>query len=152
MKSFNWQTPEYFHTEKSRDWYWTVGIIAVALALTAIIFGDVLFGVVILVGSFTLALFASRKPNIVSVEVNEKGVVIEKIFYPFKNLESFSVDTDHHHGPRLLLRSKKAVMPLVAVPLMHDDQDGLKSFLAKRLKEESFEQSFMHTVFEKLGF
>jgi hypothetical protein len=152
MKSFNWETPEYFHVEKNPDWYWTVGIIAAALAITAVIFGDILFGVVIAIGAFTLALFASRKPNTISVEVNEKGVVIETTLYPFKNLESFSVDTDHHHGPRLLLKSKKAVMPLISVPVDHPDTDELKAFLAKRLKEETFEQSMMHTFFEKLGF
>ncbi|MBX4209339.1 hypothetical protein KW799_01405 [Candidatus Parcubacteria bacterium] len=152
MKEFKWRTPEYIHKEKSPDWYWTVGIIASALVVTAVIFGDVLFGIVIAIGSFTLALFASRKPNMISVEMNEKGVTIGKMLYPFSSLEAFCVDEAHHHGTRLVLKSKKALVPLVSIPVMGANPDDLRTFLAARLKEETFEQGLMQTIFEKMGF
>lgn len=152
MKSFSWQTPEYVHTERGQDWYWTVGIIAAALVATAIIFGDVLFGVVIAIAAFTLALFASRPPRTIDVEVGDKGVVISKTLFPYQSLESFSVDTVHHRGPRLVLKSKKPLVPLVTVPVMDVDPEALKSFLERHLVPETFEQSLMQTLFEKLGF
>ncbi len=152
MTKFSWQTPEYAHFEKSSDWYWTVGIIAGALVVTAVIFGDILFGVVLAVGTFTLCLFASRKPSIVSVEVSDKGVAIEKTLFPFATLESFSVDDAHHHGPRLVLKSKKPVVPLIAVPIQGVDLQELHDYLETQLKPETFEQNLMHTLFERMGF
>lgn len=152
MTKFSWQTPEYVHFEKSNDWFWTVGIITTALVITTVIFGDILFGIVLAIGAFTLALFASRKPNIISVDVTEKGVIIERTLYPYSALESFSVDEIHHHGPRLILKSKKKVVPLVTVPIQHDDLEGLREYLETHLKPETFEQNLMHTIFEKLGF
>lgn len=152
MTKFSWQTPEYVHFEKSTDWYWTVGIITAAFVVTAIIFGDILFGVVLAIGAFTLALFASRQPSIVSVEVMDKGIAIDKTLFPYSTLESFSVDDIHHHGPRLILKSKKPIVPLVTVPIQSVDLQELHDYLETQLKAETFEQNLMHTVFEKLGF
>ncbi|HEU0080810.1 MAG TPA: hypothetical protein VFQ72_02180 [Candidatus Paceibacterota bacterium] len=152
MAKFSWQTPEYIHFEKSNDWYWTVGIITAALVVTAIILGDILFGVVLAIAAFTLAVFASRPPNVVSVEVTDRGVVIGKTLFPYAELESFSVDEEHHHGPRLVLRSKKPIVPLITVPIMHDGLDDLREHLERHLRSEKFPQNFMHTVFERLGF
>jgi Co/Zn/Cd efflux system component len=152
MTKFSWQTAEYVHFEKSNDWFWTVGIITAALVVTAIIFGDPLFGIVLAIGAFTLALFASRKPRTISVDITDKGIAIDKTFFPFANLESFSVDTVHHHGPRLVLKSKKKVVPLVTVPIQHNNPEELHDYLETHLKPETFDQNLMHIVFEKMGF
>ena len=152
MKNFSWQAPEYHYSKKSRDWYWTMGIISATLVITCIIFGNVLFGIVIAIGAFTLTVFASRKPDIVDAQVSEKGLVVDKTLYPFGTIESFSID-DHHHGPRLIIKSKKVIVPLIAIPLSGDlDIDDMRSFLANHLKEETFEQGLMQTIFDRLGF
>ena len=152
MEHFSWQTPEYFHTKNNPDWYWTVGIISAALTITAIIFGNVLFGLVIALGTFTLTMYSARKPRLISVEASSKGIRVDKTLYPYSTLESFGLDLEHHHGPKLFLKSKKVMMPLIAIPLSLDDIDGLRILLAKHLKEESFEPSLMQAVFDRLGF
>ena len=151
MKEFQWHAPEYPYKPKEDDWYWTVGIITAALVVIAVIFGDTLFGVVIAVGVFTLTMFASREPKTISVEVNEKGVTIDKVLYPFLSLDSFSVDDRHHRGPRLHLKSKKMLMPLVTVPIGSDASE-LRAFLATHLKEEAFEESLMQMILDRIGF
>lgn len=152
MNSFSWQTPEYVYTEKTQDWYWTVGIISAALVVTSIIFGNILFALIIAIGAFSLALFASRKPRIVSVDITERGITIDKMLYQFAALQSFSLDEEHFAGPRLLLKSKKVVMPLISVPVVGGNHDELREFLAKHLTEESFQEGFLQTLFERLGF
>ncbi|MBI5134540.1 MAG: hypothetical protein HZA81_04140 [Candidatus Taylorbacteria bacterium] len=152
MKTFSWQTPEYAYKEKTSDWYWTVGIIAAALVVVSIIFGNALFGGVIAIAAFSLALFSSRKPPVVSVEVSDKGVKVGKILYPYPSLDSFGIDEERLGGPKLFLKSKKVVMPLVAVPIAHPDIAELREFLSERLSEETFEQTLMQAIFERLGF
>lgn len=152
MESFTWRTAEYVHKEKTSDWYWTVGIITVALVVVSIIFGNTLFGIVLAIGAFTLTMFASREPNDISVDVTVKGISIDKTLYPFTSLQSFYVDEHHAHGPRLLLKSKKVVMPLIAIPVHTDHVDDLKTFLSSRLKEEVFNQGIIHTLLERIGF
>jgi len=152
MKKFSWQTPEYIHTQKTSDWYWTVGIIASALVLTSVIFGNYLFGLVLAIGTFTLTLFTLRKPNVITIEINDKGVRVDSTLYPFHTLDSFGVSDDQHHGIRLFLRSKKVVMPLITLPLVEKDAEEIRVFLADYLKEDTFEQGLMHTILERLGF
>ncbi|MEK7163260.1 MAG: hypothetical protein AAB775_00930, partial [Patescibacteria group bacterium] len=147
-----WQAPEYSYKEKSLDWYWTVGIISTALVVTAVIFGNVLFGVVIAIGSFTLTMFASRRPDIVTIEVSDTGIAVDKTLYPYQTIESFFIDEDRRHDPRLVIKSKKVIVPLIAMPLANQNPDDLRSFLSTHLKEETFEQGIMQTLFDRLGF
>ncbi|HVU06470.1 MAG TPA: hypothetical protein VHE10_01635 [Candidatus Paceibacterota bacterium] len=151
MKEFRWQTLEYVYSEKSSDWYWTVGIVSVAIAVVAVIFGDALFGVVVAIGAFSLTMLSSRQPKTISVEVTDKGVAIDKTLYPYPALDAFSVDEDHHHGPRLLLKSKKVVMPLITVQVA-TDPDALRAFLVTHLKQETFDQGILHAALERIGF
>jgi hypothetical protein len=152
MKNFSWQAPEYPYKKKSTDWYWTVGIISTALVVTSIIFGNVLFGAVIGLGAFTLTMFASRKPDMITVDVSDKGIAVDKTLYPYTGLESFFMDLEHHNGPKLIIKSKKVIIPLIAMPLATENTDELHSFLSTHLKEEVFEQGLMQTIFDRLGF
>ena len=43
-----WNAPEHYYYKRSPDWYWSVGIIAVTGAVLACIFGNVIFGILIL--------------------------------------------------------------------------------------------------------
>lgn len=152
MKSFSWHSLEYIHREKGSDWFWVLGIAAGAIAITSIIFGNVLFAIVVIVGAFVLALYAARQPNMVAIEVNEKGVVVDRTLYPFKHLRSFWIDDEHKDGARLVLRSKKAIVPYIVVPIGHDDLDELRGFLESKLEAEPFEENPIHALFERLGF
>jgi hypothetical protein len=151
MIHYSWKAPEYPWKPKSQDWYWTVGIITAALVVTSVILGNALFGVVIGISAFALALFSTRKPKTVSVELGEKGVIVDKTMYLYANLESFGIDETREDDTRLILKSKKVVVPLVTIPLAHNDVDGIREFMLKHLKEETFEIGFAQAVFERLG-
>lgn len=154
MKAFSWQTLEYVHREKSPDWFWVVGIVSGAVVLTAIIFANIIFAILVAVGAFVLCLFAARKPRPIVVEVLERGIRIEHTLYPFKSLRSFSIDEAHHDGPRLVLQSDRPVLPYITIPAPQDSEEleALKSLLSSHLEEEPFEESPLHLFFEKLWF
>lgn len=151
MKEFSWHTHEYPHKEKTQDWFWVLGIVAVAGAITSIIFGNILFAIVIIIGAFVIALSAARKPQTVNVGIDEKGVRIESTLYPFKSLKSFWVDEEHRDGARLILVSQKMIMPYVVVPVAHDDIKELREFLESKLVSEPFEESPFQMLLDRLG-
>ncbi|HEY0908268.1 MAG TPA: hypothetical protein VGE35_02880 [Candidatus Paceibacterota bacterium] len=152
MTKFSWQTHEYVHTHKSKDWYWTVGIITGAFVLTSLIFGNYLFAMVLAISAFSLTLFTMRPPKDIRVEIGDKGVRVDKTLYPYHALDSFGIDEAHFHGARLFLKSKKKVMPLIALPLADQDVEEVKVFLGNYLPEETFDQGFLHALLERLGF
>lgn len=150
--SIEWDAHEYEHKERSQDWFWAVGIISVSVAIASVIFGNTIFGILVLVSVFALALFINRPPENVHVVVNEHGITRERIRYPYSTLESYWLDTDHPH-PKIILRSSKVFMPLIVVPLSKDvDAEGLDATLAQFLPEKYHPLPFVEKILEYLGF
>ncbi len=94
--TIRWQGYEYTHHKKSSDWFWVLGIVALSSAVVAIVFANILFALFILIGAFTLALFATKNPHLIHFEINKRGVAIDNTLYPFTTLESFWIDEDEH--------------------------------------------------------
>ncbi|MEK9185193.1 MAG: hypothetical protein AAB863_00280 [Patescibacteria group bacterium] len=147
-----WRAREHHHTEKSVDWYWILGIVAVCGAVLAIYFGNVLFGIFIIVAALALGLFAGRVPNEIDVAITPRGVIMGKFEYPFQNYRSFWIEDDHMHGPRILLHSRKTLLPLFSIPVSEEvDLAELRDIINDYLDEEFLRESAIHRLFDKLG-
>lgn len=150
--TLEWDAPEHEHKERSSDWFWSAGIIVGALVLMSIIFSNIIFGILILVSTGSLALFINRVPENVHVTVNESGISRDKTFYPLDTLSSFWIDTEHSHK-KLILKSKKSLMPLIVVPLSEEtNPDELRELLLTKITEEPHSLPLVEKILEYLGF
>lgn len=151
MEPIRWTALEYGARHHGTDWYWALGIIAVAAGATAIILGNILFAMVIIVGALSLALYAARRPQEIEFEINERGIIIDADLYPYKTLESFWIPEEG--APRLIVHSKRAFMPQIVIPLGEDVSAGeLRELLLDFLDEEEHEESLIEHIAEWLGF
>lgn len=147
-----WDAHEYEHKERGQDWFWTVGIIAFAIAITSVILGNIIFGILILTAVFSLALFINRPPETTHVIIDEKGVVRGNIRYPYSTLKSFWIDEDHPHQ-KILLRSEKMLMPLIVIPLSHEiDTEQIENTLSQFIEKEPLALPLVETLLEYVGF
>lgn len=147
-----WTAHEYEHKERSADWYWAAGIVTAALALASFLFGNVIFGILILLSAFSLALFVNRPPENLPITLSEFGIAKGQTLYPMETLHSFWIDTEHPHK-KILLRSQKAMMPLIVIPLSDEvDPERLRQLLLKILPEEYQRLPLLENVLEYLGF
>lgn len=147
-----WEAHEYEHKHRSQDWFWAVGIISVSIAVAAVIFGNVILGILILVGAFSLTIFANRPPSIQHVILDESGITRGKIHYPFQTLESFWIDSQHSHK-KIILKSEKTFMPLIVIPIGEGvDMDQIHDILIQFLEEEYHSLPFVERILEYLGF
>jgi hypothetical protein len=150
--TLEWDAHEYEHKERSSDWFWAVGIISAALAIVAIILGNIIFGILIIIGAFSLSLFINRPPQITHIVLNEKGIARGKVLYPYETLESFWIDIEHSHK-KIILRSQKMFMPLIIIPLGDDaDVDKIHDKLSAVIKEEYHSLPLVEKILEYLGF
>ncbi|MBX4181620.1 hypothetical protein KW807_02035, partial [Candidatus Parcubacteria bacterium] len=106
-----WDAHEYEHKERTQDWFWAVGILSVAIAVVSIILGNTIFGILVLISAFSLALFINRPPETLHVVVDEHGITRGKVHYPYETLESYWIDVEHPHN-KILVKSQKLLMPL----------------------------------------
>jgi hypothetical protein len=153
MKRISWHTPEYVFRERTSDWFWTLGIIATAAAVTSIIFGNILFAIIIAIGAFAIALHSSRKPRIIKIEINERGIAVDRDVYLYRSIHSFWIDDEHRDGMRLVLRSERAFAPLIMLPLGESaDIESVRAHLKPHIKEEIHEETLSSKIIDRLGF
>ncbi len=147
----SWNTIEYLHTEKTTDWYWIVAIITLSIALISIILNNIIFAILIIVSSFTLSLFASRKPEIINIEMNNSAVLVSKERHAYKDIESFWVET-RDFNPRVLLKSKKMFMPFIVILIDDIEPEEVQNFLSKHLPEEEHSEPLLEKLLLYFGF
>jgi hypothetical protein len=153
-RNIKWQAHEYFHQEKSGDWYWGLGIVAITFAVLAIIFTNTLFALVIVLFAFAAAMQAHREPRLIDFELTPRGVVIDHILYPYTTLESFSMADQHLHkpDPKALIKSKKLFMPFLHMPIEQVDDEDVRNYLLQHIHEEELHESFLEKILEYFGF
>ena len=147
----SWEAPEHHHTEKTNDWYWSVGIITFTSAALAFIFGNVIFGILIIVGVFSLVVHAVRKPALIHIEINDRGVIVGDVLYPFLTLESFWIDAEQHQ-PKILIKSTKTFMPYLTIHIEGVDQEDVRRILLKYIAETEHHESLTQKILESFGF
>jgi hypothetical protein len=150
--NIEWSAHAYEHKERGEDWFWAVGIIAISLAIVAVIFSDIIFGILILISAFALCLFINRPPEDVHVVINERGVTRGHVHYPYETLKAFWVVEEHNH-PKILFHSQKWFMPLIIVPLGHKvDVEALEEKLLQSLPRHFYKVPWLEEMLENLGF
>ena len=152
VQSITWEAPEHAHVERGANWFWIVGIIGVASAAAAIILGDTLFGVVILLGTVTVILFAQREPKILPFAVTTRGIRMGSELFPYSTLESFHIDDENPGGPQLIVRSNRILLPLLILPIPEEYLDEIDDLLGSRLPEEHLEEPLSHKLLELFDF
>ena len=152
VQKLYWETLEYEHKEKSSDWYWALGIIAVSIAITAVILDNVLFAVLILLGTFLAAVFATKKPDVIRCQINDRGVLINRTFYPYRELESFWVEDSFEGGEKLILKSRKTLMPHIIIPIADISPESAREALREFLEEEEMSEPLSQKIMELFGF
>jgi len=151
MSGIRWHAPEYIHRQKSRDWFWAVGIIGFSLTATALIFGNIVPALLVVIAAVTLFLTANREPSIIAMEANDEGIVIGRQFYPYDALESFWVAEGDGGGPRLLLNTKRGMIGIITVPLSEVEPATLRLFLKNFLPMEQVSEPLSQKILEFFG-
>ena len=69
-----------------------------------------------------MGLFAIKKPDMVSYEINEKGLKIQNRIYPYEKIKAFWVqkplsDDGKEMTPALFIKSERLLVPIFSVPI-----------------------------------
>lgn len=151
-ESLSWQTLEYQHYKKSKDWFWALFIMTLAFLIVAIITKNFLFGTFTIIAGFAIALLGGKKPQQVEVSISGRGVQIENNLYLYETLTSFWIFYQPPDIKELSLKSEKLLMPYIKVPLGDADPAAIRKFLLQFLPEEAQEESFIDVIARRLKF
>ena len=148
----SWETPEYFHYERTNDWYWWTGLVAIVLFGFALWQSSFLFAILILVSWFTVVLYAIRPPQIITCKLMEKGIMVKNAhsetskMYPWAELKSFWIFYRPPVQAELSIISKKAIMTHIKIPFGEADPDKIKNIVKQYLTEEQQKESLIDNL------
>ncbi len=147
---FEWRAPEYRIVEKSTDWYWALGILTAAIAVAAILFGNVLLAVLVLCGAGAIAVVASKRPSEHRFALTEDGIVIDDNLWPYDSVMSFSMVEylDETLPPFLKVTTRSILVPHLSIPLKDVDVDAVYAFMASHTDEEEHRPTVSDYVIE----
>ncbi|MEZ4210822.1 MAG: hypothetical protein R3B39_00790 [Candidatus Paceibacterota bacterium] len=147
-----WEAFEYKDKKRKPDWFWAVGIIAIAGSAATFIYGNFLFGIFIVLTAAAMFFFGLSKPQRIKQRITVDGIIFDGRLYPFDRLFSFWME-ELDGEKRLLIRSDKTFMPVMVMPFEDDDTgEYIRAILSEILPEEEIHESFAHKVMDRLGF
>jgi len=151
---FEWEGREYEHNPKSADWYWALGIVALATIVASILFANYLLAILIVIAAVTIALHGTKHPPLHTFRVVEHGLIIGDELHPYDNMISFSVLEDIHNElpPLLSIKNESWLSPHLMIPLEGVDADAVYEHFLHHVDEGKHEHSITDLVAAWLGF
>ncbi|PIR70611.1 MAG: hypothetical protein COU46_00540 [Candidatus Niyogibacteria bacterium CG10_big_fil_rev_8_21_14_0_10_42_19] len=148
----SWTAYEYTYAPKPSEWYWALGILTFAFLVIAYLLNNFLFGVLVIISGFTLALYAARLPKKIKFAISPRGILIENRLYPYQSLRSFWIEYSPPHKQELIILSKKVVVPKLIMPFEDTDPVKMREILINFLPENYIENSLADALAKLIKF
>ena len=150
LETLEWEAPEYNHKKRTPDFLWTIGLIALAIAIASIWFGNLVFAIFVLVAGASLIMFTIREPEQMNFAVKTEGLMVGKDKYEWKNIKGFNIIKGDPYG-KLLIETSKYFLPVYAIPLPTSVIEGVKVELSKVIQKAEIKESASMAFAEKIG-
>jgi hypothetical protein len=151
MKPLSWKTLEFEKKDKSPDWVWTVGLVSVLSSIVSFFYGNIFFGIFLIIAGAVTIIYALKHPKELSITISELGVSINEELIDYKNITSFWLDeTGKEVKPLLLV--KTSFIPTLSIPLERVSASQVREAIAPYAKEEELRESRSIALFDKIGF
>lgn len=151
-ETLSWKAPEHPVKDRDANWFITVGVIAFSIALSAIIYGNILFAILIVIAIFTLILFVVKKPRILTFTLTPEALLIDEERYPYASLESFWILYKNGSSTKLIIQSKKLLVHHLTILIEEIDPEDIKKHLSQYLPEEEVYEPLTQQIMDYLGF
>ena len=156
-EKLSWSALEYEDKERSKDWFWALGIIVITGSVAAIIFNDYFFAALLVLSGILLGFFAIRKPETIFYELNNQGLKIGNRVYPYENIKSFWVQIEQPEQinikPFLFIHSERIFMPIITIPIVETMAEEIHfMLLSKNVAEVEMKEHPTDKIMEVLGF
>ena len=164
MKRIAWFAPEYEEKERSKDWFWALGIIVATSSIAALIYENYFFALLLVLSGLLLGFFAVKKPEMVHYELNNRGLKIGSRLYPYENMKAFWVQArgllepgvemeGMHFKPILFVKSERVFMPILSIAIEEEMASDIHTaFREKGIPEEEMREHISDKIMEGLGF
>lgn len=147
----SWSAYEHEFVQRGSDWFWALGIAAICIAVIAVLFHDVLFAILILLGAAILARLANVPPELVRFELSERGIRVGDTMHRYEEIIAFWVEDHGVDRPLLLVDTVKFMAPNLIIPIEGIEPHLVREYLQPRVEEVPMKEPVAHKILEFFG-
>jgi hypothetical protein len=154
-----WTALEFKKYKKGKKWFVFPALLALAVIIAAILLKNLLLVIATILTVFVVYIYAKKEPRKIKFSISGNGVQIDQIVYKFEDLKSFWIfyePASPAGGPpevkEISIRSKKAFMPYIKIPLNDQNPAEIRRLLLKFLPEKKHKESVIDEWTRRSGF
>ncbi len=139
--AYRWAFDEFEQHHRSTMWYVIAGLVVGILLVYSIATSNLLFGVLIFLGTAVLFIRHSFRPQEIVCEIGHKGILLGSKVYSFADIEYFSIIQNSVDETVLYIREARGLKSNIPIPLPEDQEDEIREFLEQFIEEDTEHQS-----------
>ncbi len=142
-QTISWEAPEFRYYQKNLGWYVVAITVAIlVMAFFVIVQSDIFAAVSIGIITILIIIFSRQIPRRVQVELSNRGIKFDNLFYPYKQLKYFWVVHNERHQT-VIFHTTAVINHALILELEDQDPDAIRSYLLQYLPEHSETQETM---------
>lgn len=147
----SWSVYEFEKKDRHPDWLWTVGLVFALASAISFFYGNIFFGIFLVVAGVVMILYARHEPKLLTISFEEKGLTINGDLIPHDKIIQFWLD-ETDKPDKLLLQVKGSFVPIISLPLQGITSERVRLALKPFVKEEFLRESSSIKLFDRIGF
>ena len=151
LEKIEWTAPEYKHKDKSVDFIWAIGLVAIIMCGLAIWKQNYVFSIFIFISGCALILFSLRPPEEINFAIETDGFTLGRDKYTWKKIKGFHIKRTADSAT-LLIRIDKYMLPVYTIPLPPELYETTREQLLKVIPNIELEESKSMKFMEDIGF
>ncbi len=130
-----WTIQEYEQYERGRRWYVVMGVVGILSLIYALVSGNFLFALVIVLFAIILYLQSHQRPPQLPFVITDLGIIIGRRFHPYSELQNFYLVYRPPEVKVLFFETKSMLEPSIRIPILDADPVEIRFSLLEYLPE-----------------
>lgn len=146
-----WQAQSFYSNPSKKYIYTMIFSLIIAGCILLFFKIDVLMAIFFILSSIVLSLYSQKKPEVIKILLDQRGVIIGEKEYYYKDLKSFWINYQPGNIKELSLESKKWYMPYITISIEDKNPLSIRSILINHIPEKEHEESLIDLASKKIG-
>jgi len=130
------EVPEYIKQERGVLWYAIAVLLGAALIVYAIMNGNFLFAVILVLAGVVMILMSLNEPRMIRLEIDPSGVRLGGKKYSYNQFREFSIIYQPPEINTLYLEFRLPLRERLSIPLGDIDPNVIRNYLLNFITED----------------
>jgi len=150
--SISWEAEEFAYHQKDLQWFLVGGILAFGIFASLLILKNVFGAVTMLLFMVIMYLYATKKPDMISMIVDGRGITVNNKRIPYSDITSFWILYEPPVKDLILIQKAKFT-PKTIIPLGQANPVELRALLlTNAIVEKEEEETLTDILARRFGF